>query len=55
MQGIFQQKMLDADRNVRVEYRFIPRTLYEEQLDSGAAIARLRPMFDADYPTLGGA
>lgn len=30
--GIYEEKMQALQRNVKVEYRFIPRTYYEEQL-----------------------
>ena len=32
--GIYEQKYSDMKDNMRVEYRFIPRTYYEEQLHS---------------------
>jgi hypothetical protein len=30
--SIYEEKLERAQRNVRVEYRFLPRTVYEEQL-----------------------
>jgi hypothetical protein len=30
--SVYEEKLERARRNVRVEYRFLPRTLYEEQL-----------------------
>lgn len=32
MHGIYEQKLQAAREKVRIEYRFIPRTYYEEQL-----------------------
>lgn len=30
--GIYEQKLAIAEKNTKIEYKFIPRTLYEEQL-----------------------
>ena len=30
--GIYEQKLSAAEENRKIEYRFIPRTFYEEQL-----------------------
>lgn len=30
--SVYEEKLERVKRNVRVEYRFLPRTLYEEQL-----------------------
>ena len=30
--SVYEEKLERARRNVRIEYRFLPRTLYEEQL-----------------------
>ena len=32
MHGIYEEKFKRMENNVRVEYRFIPRTLYDEQV-----------------------
>jgi hypothetical protein len=32
MHGIYDEKYKELQKNVRIEYRFLPRTLYEEQL-----------------------
>jgi hypothetical protein len=32
LHGIYEEKLEAQKRNVKVEYRFVPRTFYEEQL-----------------------
>ena len=32
--GVYEQKLKAAEENVKVEYKFIPRTLYEEQMNA---------------------
>ena len=32
LHSIYKEKLERAEQNVRVEYRFLPRTLYEEQM-----------------------
>jgi hypothetical protein len=32
LHSIYKEKLERAEKNVRVEYRFLPRTLYEEQM-----------------------
>lgn len=53
--GIYEQKLAIAEKNTKVEYKFIPRTLYEEQLpedDTRASVgysdifAKESPWFD---------
>lgn len=54
MSGIYQQKTLDLERSSRVEYRFIPRTLYEEQMDATSVSSNLRNIFERPDPRMGG-
>ncbi len=49
--GIYEQKVIDALAAKRVEYRFIPRTLYEEQMDATAVTNATQDMF-RDAPLL---
>lgn len=35
MNGIYQQKLRNITKLVRTEYRFVPRTLYDEVLSTG--------------------
>eukprot|EP00798_Chlamydomonas_sp_ICE-L_P029980 gene29980-18052_t len=50
--GIYEEKFLEMNKNVRVEYRFLPRTLYEEQLSKQdpALTAKFKNMFQEDSP-----
>ena len=53
MHGIYQQKIKAAQENVKIEYRFIPRTYYEEQLASSSSItSNFKNMFNKDSPWL---
>lgn len=47
--GIYQQKYDSLKQNVRVEYRFIPRTYYEEQLNNESKLStNFKGMFEKD-------
>ena len=47
--GIYQQKFDKLKENVRVEYRFIPRTYYEEQLNNESKLSmNFKGMFEKD-------
>ena len=50
--GIYDEKLRAAQRNVRVEYRFIPRTYYEEQLANaeGTLSDKFKSMFEGVDP-----
>jgi hypothetical protein len=49
--GIYEQKYQSLKKNVRVEYRFIPRTYYEEQLAENANVtANFANMFQKTSP-----
>lgn len=48
--GIYQQKFEALNDNVRVEYRFIPRTYYEEQLNNASVAANFKNMFNKESP-----
>lgn len=48
--GIYEQKYKELKDNVRVEYRFIPRSYYEEQLQSSTIGAQFKNMFDKESP-----
>jgi len=52
MHGIYQQKIKAAQDNVKIEYRFIPRTYYEEQLASTSVTSNFKNMFDKESPWL---
>lgn len=50
--GIYEEKLEAANKKVRVEYRFIPRSYYEEQLMNaeGTLSAKFKNMFEAENP-----
>ena len=48
MHGIYQQKIKAAQENVKIEYRFIPRTYYEEQLANSTISNNFKNMFNDD-------
>ena len=45
---IYQQKYESLKKNVRVEYRFIPKTYYETQLGSDTVSADFKNMFSGE-------
>lgn len=51
--GIYDEKLRALKDNVRVEYRFIPRTYYEEQLAGADLMGTYKNMFERDSPWLG--
>lgn len=53
MHGVYQQKIEEASKNVKIEYRFIPRTYYEEQLASANTVTtNFKNMFNKESPWL---
>ena len=49
--GIYEQKLAAAEEQRKIEYRFIPRTFYEEQLAKTNTVTdRLGSMFDKESP-----
>lgn len=52
--GIYEQKLKTAETNTKIEYRFVPRTYYEEQMapssdlmgKMGDAFDHVSPWFD---------
>ena len=48
--SIYEQKYQALMDNTRVEYRFIPRTYYEEQLANNPVSATYKNMFDKESP-----
>lgn len=48
--GIYEEKFKRLEENVRVEYRFIPRTFYDEQLAQTDLVGQFKGMFDKDSP-----
>lgn len=50
MHGIYDQKYNELKNNMRVEYRFIPRTFYEEQLGNSTVSSNFKNMFNKASP-----
>lgn len=48
--GIYDQKYKELENNMRVEYRFIPRTYYEEQLANSSVSSHFKNMFNKESP-----
>ena len=48
--GIYDQKYKALLRNSRIEYRFIPRTYLEDQMDNTAVTANFDTLFATDSP-----
>lgn len=48
--GIYDQKYAQLRNNMRVEYRFIPRTYYEEQLANSTVTSNFKNMFNKESP-----
>ena len=48
--GIYDQKYKQLKNNMRVEYRFIPRTFYEEQLANSTVSSQFQGMFNKESP-----
>ena len=50
MQGIYEEKIKIASQNAKIEYKFIPRTYYEEQLAEADLSMKMAPMFNKESP-----
>ncbi len=48
--SIYQQKYLALKKNIRVEYRFLPKTFYEEQLAQAPESSLFKNLFDKGDP-----
>jgi hypothetical protein len=49
--GVYEQKLTVAEENKKIEYRFIPRTYYEEQIGrSGDVTDKMANMFNKESP-----
>lgn len=48
--NIYEQKYNALKKNIRVEYRFIPRTYYEEQISNNNISGLYKNMFDKESP-----
>ena len=50
MHGIYEEKVAALERNVRIQYRFLPRTMYDEQLAQVDVAGKFKNMFDRESP-----
>jgi hypothetical protein len=50
MHGVYEQKLAAAERKTKIEYRFVPRTYYEEQLGKADVHGLFKNMFDKESP-----
>lgn len=48
MHGIYEQKYQALQQNRRVEYKFLPRTYYEEQIANTDIAGKFKTMFKGD-------
>lgn len=50
MHGIYEERLAALERKTRVEYRFVPRSYYEEQLGKADLQGKFKNMFEKDSP-----
>ena len=48
MHGIYEEKLNTLKKEVKVEYRFIPRSYYDEQIFSNQFSSKFSNLFDED-------
>lgn len=48
MHGIYEQKYRAMQSNRRVEYKFLPRTYYEEQIADTDVSGKFKTMYNGD-------
>lgn len=49
--GIYEQKLKEAEEKVKIEYRFVPRSLYEEQMASSNDLTlKVGDLFSKESP-----
>jgi hypothetical protein len=47
IQGVYEQKLKEATENKEIEYKFIPRTYYEEQIQNSDFAANTAQLFNS--------
>jgi hypothetical protein len=57
--AVYEEKLADAKKQVKIEYKFVPRTFYEEQLgESSNLMEKVGDIFSKEspwfYQTVGG-
>ena len=48
--SVYEEKFQRMQRQVKVEYRFLPRTLYEEQMEQTNVLNNFKKMFSNSTP-----
>ena len=48
IQGIYDEKIRELERKTKVEYRFIPRSYYDEQIFSDQFSSKFSNIFDEE-------
>jgi hypothetical protein len=49
--GVYEQKLTVAEQNRKIEYRFVPRTYYEEQIgQKGDVTDKMANIFNKESP-----
>ena len=46
--SVYEEKFQRVQQQVKIEYRFLPRTLYEEQMQQTNVLGDFKKMFSAD-------
>jgi hypothetical protein len=46
--GIYEEKLRIAEQNKKIEYKFIPRTLYEEQMSDSNLLDKIDSIYDSN-------
>lgn len=46
--GVYEQKLKSVTQKEKIVYKFIPRTLYEEQLGNNTVMSKLNDMFNGE-------
>jgi hypothetical protein len=50
MHGIYEERVAAIEKKTRIEYRFVPRTYYEEQLGKADLDGKMKNMFEKESP-----
>ena len=45
--GVYEEKLRISEQNKKIEYKFIPRTLYEEQLSDSNLSNQIDSIYDS--------
>ena len=53
LHSVYEEKLARANKHAKVEYRFLPRTLYEEQMAQTDTLGEFKSMFDRTSPWYG--